>query len=300
LIGVLGSGFGLYGHIPALVELGYPVKTLARYQTVLDSRSELAALRSKLKFVETEAEVLAQTVAIVLARRPQDNVQQAISLRTTSASLPTLVMEKPLASTPQGAASLLQEFAGAQVRTPFLLRWCNWTPALQRVLGSGGKRLAIEWGYSPSGPPSRWKANHMAGGGMLGFYFIHVIAFITFLFPQFTISRFFVEADDAGTRLELEVVAGNQAARVSFEAGGARNFFRTVVDDQVIESADTPFGPTPRAGVRDPRIDVLKRFYAQEVFGLAPPSEQARIVALWTELRRRADSFPAPASNFTI
>lgn len=301
MIGVLGSGFGLYGHIPALVELGHPIKTLARYRAKLASRPELAALRSKLNFVETEADVLADADAVVLARRPEDNLRQALSIKDFSPR-PILVMEKPLASTPHEARLFLQEFAGTRLLTPFLLRWCSWAPALQAAVGSGARQTTIKWGYSPAGTSSHWKTDVMAGGGPLGFYFIHLIAFVTYLFSRFTVERFTVEACDLRTTLKLEVKSGGQIASFSFEAGGARTFFLASADDQIVSSAQTPFGPTPQAGMRDPRIDALKRFYAEEVFGPATPSEQDRIVGLWAELRRRADSFPAleSASNVVI
>lgn len=299
MIGVLGSGFGLYGHIPALVELGFPVKTLSRYRAKLESRHELAELRSKLDFVETDAEVLADADAVVLARRPEDNIRQAIALLDRS-SLPILVMEKPLAPNPQEAKIFLRKFAGARISAPFLLRWCSWAPALQGALGAGAKRLTIEWSYSPMGATSYWKTNHTAGGGLLGFYFIHLIAFVTYLFPHFAIRRFAVEPCDLGTRLELEILCEEQVASVSFEAGSARTFFRASADDQIVSLDETPFGAAPKAGKRDPRIDVLKRFYAEEVFGSAASSEQGRIVELWNELRNRVDLLPAPGNALNV
>jgi predicted dehydrogenase len=294
LIGVLGSGFGLYGHIPALLELGFPVKTLSRYQARLDSRPELAMLRSSVEFVETETDVLADSETVVLARRPVDNFRAAYWFRHCS-SLPKLVIEKPLGPTPQEAMQFLLDFSNAQLFTPFLFRWCSWTQSLRAALGSGAECITIEWGFAPSAAGSRWKADVAAGGGPLAYYFVHLIAVLTYLFSRFVVDRFTAEHRGSAARLTLAVRSEGRGATVSFEAGNERSFFRVLADNRLIYDDETSFGPVPKFGVRDPRIDVLKEFYRGEVFGRSAPSEQDRIVAIWSELEARTSSSSAAA-----
>jgi len=288
LIAVLGSGFGLYGHIPALVELGFPVATLARYRTVLEGRPELAALQSKLELVATEDELLSEAQVVVLARRPQDNIRHALSLKG-KVSINAIVLEKPPAPSPEGALNILRDLENRRVFTPYLLRWCEWFPLLQLA---DAQQIAIEWSYVPRVATSHWKSESAAGGGILAFYFIHLVALVSHILPQFSIERF--EVVDRKRAVELKLDAkSTKAVAVSFTAGARDNYFRIIVDGRVAVCAETPFGPTPRAGERDPRIDALKRFYAQEVFGTAAPSELTRIVALWGELKSRIGSRPA-------
>ena len=44
---ILGSGFGLYGYLPALLDLGHMVTLPTRYQAVVAGRPELSRFMSR-------------------------------------------------------------------------------------------------------------------------------------------------------------------------------------------------------------------------------------------------------------
>ena len=48
--GVLGSGFGSYGYLPAIVKAGYPVSVPERYLGKFKTRTDIFPLINKIRF----------------------------------------------------------------------------------------------------------------------------------------------------------------------------------------------------------------------------------------------------------
>src|SRR5580704_17552067 len=107
MIAIYGSGFGLYGHLPALAELGHDVVVPARYRPAFDGRTELQPYRSAVHFADNESGMLPMAELAVLARRPEDND----ALARQAALIPNLprlklAIEKPPGATPKAALAL--------------------------------------------------------------------------------------------------------------------------------------------------------------------------------------------------
>ena len=73
-IGILGSGFGLYGYLPAINNLGVGVNLLSRTQDVLESRAELRHLKANIEFCHSEQDLIQRSDKIVLARTPSSQL----------------------------------------------------------------------------------------------------------------------------------------------------------------------------------------------------------------------------------
>ena len=92
-IGILGSGFGLYGYLPALMNLGYEVWVPIRYKEKISRRIELQKIVSDI-FLKSEEQILSDCGILVIARRPED---QFALLNQLSYSKQKYFLEKPLA-----------------------------------------------------------------------------------------------------------------------------------------------------------------------------------------------------------
>ena len=183
--GILGSGFGLYGYLPALLAAGEPVVCLPeRYRPTLDGRAELAVLRARVAFARDDDRLLAGIGALVVAQRPQD-----LPLRLAAAlkypALRLLVLEKPLGSTPACALELLKriEDAGKTCRAGFTFRWAPWAATWRGAIMSGGpgQPWAVHWRFRAHHHQQslhNWKRIPAQGGGALRFYGIHLIALL--------------------------------------------------------------------------------------------------------------------------
>ena len=70
-IGIIGAGFGLYGYLPALIEVGEKNIILpARYKDKFSARSELQIYAGYVQWVSDERVMLEMVDTIVLALPP--------------------------------------------------------------------------------------------------------------------------------------------------------------------------------------------------------------------------------------
>jgi predicted dehydrogenase len=294
LIAVFGSGFGLYGHVPALVELGRDVCVSVRYRSAFDERAELTAYRSAVHFVDDDASLLSKADLAVLVRRPADNdalARQAMLIRCP----PQLVIEKPPAPTPQAALLLDSALRAAGVRrsTPYLLAHCEWARDCQRRVTSGRVgEITLDWHFNSQYTSGSWKAAPEEGGGPLSYYFIHVIALAEFFLGDHHVVECW--ATEEGSDRKIGMVAVNRSIRFTATfCASTDSVFSIALNGVVAMTAATPFGAIPRRGDRDPRIDTLKRFYTTEVFISSKAAHQRaedrgrRVLEVWAELAER-------------
>ena len=178
---IVGSGFGLYGYLPALVETFQDAVVLpVRYQAKLESRPELHPYRSCIKWVSRDDEALASASGVVIATTPGEQ-PLVVGRCLEYGRIATLFLEKPLARTPNEASDLLSRLlaSGRRFRIGYTLPHSRWAAAMDRLAGLGpGGAMTITWHFMAhhfkTGLES-WKRNHSAGGGVIRFFGIHLL-----------------------------------------------------------------------------------------------------------------------------
>src|ERR1700736_694984 len=104
-VAILGSGFGLYGYLPALQEQQCRVLLPERYRAIIESREELSGFATGIAWVADERAAIYLADALVVARRPADQ-SDLIAEILHKPRLKRLLLEKPLAQNPMLAAQL--------------------------------------------------------------------------------------------------------------------------------------------------------------------------------------------------
>ena len=220
------------------------------------------------EFVADEAVLLRESKTLVLARRPADNVADARTfLRTGARAGQVLVLEKPMAPTPQEALALAGELDDQSVfyAIPYLLNHCSWAQeAKQAVADCAATTINLDWSYhSPTVTSASWKSYPHAGGGAISYYFIHVLALASMIIgTQCQIVSIEERSTSTSTHLLLVAEGSDRRFTAQFATGAVSSHCSVQCDDQTIFSDATPFGSMPTLGSRDPRVDPLKRFYA--------------------------------------
>ena len=185
-IGILGSGFGLYGYLPALAAgLSARVLLPELYRERLAARADIGHLAAGVLWEPDLAGMLDAADAVVVAHRPaeQPHWVEACLERT---SIRRLLLEKPLAPTPAEASDILDRVAsrGVLLRNGCTFRYTGWAQALRRALsesGSAGPPVEIDWRFRAHHYAfglANWKRSVSAGGGVLRFYGIHLLALL--------------------------------------------------------------------------------------------------------------------------
>lgn len=182
---ILGSGFGLYGYLPALVDAcSQRILLPERYRPRFDARPELGRFAESVSWETCQAAALNRVQGAVLALRPADQrdwVPQCF-LRD---NIERLLLEKPLAESPAAAARLLDALIASEkdFRIGYLFPYTTWADDLARALPAVDRsgKLSIEWTFLAHHfvhDVQSWKRRTAAGGGPIRFYGIQVIALL--------------------------------------------------------------------------------------------------------------------------
>lgn len=188
VVAILGSGFGLYGYLPAMVEAGASKIALpVRYQAKLSLRPELKIFSSAVQWVTDENAALEIADSVVLALRP-DLQAQWVSRCMQLSNIKHLLLEKPLAPSPDDAVSLFEELVMSKkaFRIGYIFRFTSWGARLLRSMrgkkgGDSFDRLNINWNFLAhhfQHESTAWKKYRTSGGGAIRFYGVHLIALL--------------------------------------------------------------------------------------------------------------------------
>lgn len=299
-VGILGSGFGLYGYLPAFVAgLGQPRVTMpARYRTKLLERPVERQFDDHVDWVERDEQVLAAATTLVLALRPADQVdwvRQALGF----AHISRFVLEKPVAPVPTAANEVLASLAqaGRGLRIGFTLAHTVWAGNFATWLraSSAAGRVRFDWRFQAhhyATSLETWKRRPTQGGGALNFYGIHLIALLAELgYSAVGYSRVTGdEADDARRWEALFAGPGLPDCALLVDIDSADTVFSVTADGFEVVLRE-PFELETALGSLDRRVGLLVevcRPCLADVPLVTPPWYQASI-ALWDAALRDAD-----------
>ena len=109
--GILGGGFGLYGYLPAVAErTGGQIHTLEHYRETIRKRQDIKDYENRVVFEKDAKAVFACCNAVIIALRPADQellLAEILDQKWTG----KIILEKPLARTPELALALLERLA---------------------------------------------------------------------------------------------------------------------------------------------------------------------------------------------
>jgi predicted dehydrogenase len=186
-IAIFGSGFGLYGYLPAILHFpGTEVMLPECYRARLCDRADIAPLATRILWKPDQAAVLDRADAVIVAQRPEDQPDR-VSACLKHANVKRLLLEKPLAPTPKDAMKLLDRVSETcrVLRTGCTFRYTRWGRTLLARARHAGARTAplhIVWNFRANHYAQNlqtWKRTVSTGGGVLRFYGIHLIALLS-------------------------------------------------------------------------------------------------------------------------
>lgn len=255
--GVLGGGFGLYGYVPAGLESGLEVHTLARYREAMLLRPELRGYSANIKWHESEKSLIANVLYLAYVRTPKRQYSFLISQELSQLNL---LLEKPLAPQIEEHESVIKLLKESHVRfsVNYLFLYTDWCREIFASLQSASPScVSINWVLES--PKAEWKSTVQEGGGLVDYYGIHFapifealgIAPSAIIFKKLESLLFMEGVTDAGSHIEVTISHGKPSI---FQVDVGR------LTPVSIFYGESPFGPIPRFGFADPRIDPLKNY----------------------------------------
>jgi hypothetical protein len=180
---IIGSGFGLYGYLPALIECcAEDIVLPTRYRPAFHARPELQRFSGRVAFECDEAAALDHAGGAVIAQRPVDQPAW-VSQCLRRPNIQQLILEKPLAPSPTASANVLDVLLRSKraFRIGYVFRHTPWGKCfLRAVSATGGRgRISIRWTFMAHHfrhGLQNWKRFNSSGGGAIRFYGIQMIA----------------------------------------------------------------------------------------------------------------------------
>lgn len=199
-ITIFGSGFGLYGYLPAILSFNeYHVLLQSRYREKLLKRDELANLSHKIEWCDDAYHIINKVDTCVIALPPifQKSLLRSLLPKT---SISRILIEKPMAESPDKAFEILNVLKSHEktVSVGYVFLYTNWYKELTKaIIKNKYKRIEITWhhlAHHYGHNLSIWKRFNSMGGGAIRFYGIHLIAVIASLRYK-SVSKSYIKVD---------------------------------------------------------------------------------------------------------
>ena len=298
---ILGSGFGLYGYLPALISgCNQQVYLPERYRAKLRERTDVRHFEDIVRWSSDDSAILEEVDAVVISRRPRDQ-EQLIRCCVEIPHIQALIMEKPLGMTPGSALAALEalEASKKSYRIAYIFRYMPWATQLRQALQSpdASGPVRIVWRFRAhhyAHGLMNWKRHVSEGGGALRFFGIQLIGLLAEIGyrdvanAQFTSSRQNEceawSAEFSGERLprcQVDVETNSAEERFSIEVPESQSSSGRMVD------LDDPFQQCAQIGGLDRRVAVLTELCRELIDGRdTGPAWYRRSLTLWSECER--------------
>jgi len=266
---ILGSGFGMYGYLPALILYAKQNVILPeKYLAILQSRADISDFVDDIIWVKTSKEALSRCNSLVLALPPKIQ-QQFFFNQPQISNIKKIILEKPLACDPVAATQLLEKLIGddKRIRIGFSLMHTFWYRDLANFLvGKNKYKLKIDWQFQANHFVKNietWKRYHSQGGGAMRFYGIHLIAIFAALnFDEVELSELLFKNEDQAYCWK-GIVKNNNICEFVVDSKSYKNQFTISVildgETKVIVDMADPFDSVEPFEIIDRRVSILAK-----------------------------------------
>lgn len=302
--GILGSGFGLYGYLPALIKSGSQRIFLPlRYKEKFSERHELKNFSLFLEWVKDDREVLDKASSLIVALNPEMQ-EFLVPIALGKKNICRLVLEKPLAACPQKSIAMLVLLikSGKEFRINYIFRYLPWAKKLKLFIEMPNFQLQIKWLFNAhhfKNSEKTWKRMHHLGGGVLRFYGIHLVALMAeFGYTDILFSETYGENFEESWKWKASF-SGNCHSVCNIEINSKCNRSIFSIDKtnsnfitENIVRGEGPFSNQMRASteLEDPRINFLSSGVFESFVSQNQKKENAfytSVLLLWEKIERK-------------
>lgn len=248
MIGILGSGFGLYGYLPAICQY-YPDKSIFlinKAKLILNSRSEIHNYQKNIIWKEDYEDIIKSSEFLIISYPPFET-KKLIKLILSSSKIKKIIIEKPICETPENALFFLNQMKKANIKiaSSFIFIYTEWFNFFE----SSDIDIKIHWQIVNKNHKNSWKWNPQLGGGLLSFYGIHLLSICAYL--NFKIKK--IIKNDLN-RFEAIFQRNTREILIKINYSSSKTFFK--INNSFSE--ETPFGKLKSLKIEDFRVSFIK------------------------------------------
>ena len=131
---IYGSGFGLYGYLPAIYKFSSTIFLNKKYKIFFKSRNELAKFESKIVWYVNFNKIKHKIDYLVIAKRPSDQSKIIKSLIKKKKKIKHLFLEKPISITPKKSSKLIDILDKKKINYSFgfLFKYTKWYKLIKK------------------------------------------------------------------------------------------------------------------------------------------------------------------------
>ena len=242
--------------------------------------------KAKIVACKSQDELITNGDVIVIARRPIDQmniIQNNIQLLKTK----ILLLEKPLAPSPNEAAKLLNILESEKIKfsVGFLFQYLHWPDLIFQQDGQR-KEIEISWNLVDHGKLGWKKDQH--GGGAVDLLGIHILAIMPLHNFSVTDSKVYLNKSGREDRWHARFKKKSLLVNLELNSDCEKNFFKISVGDVVIYQDQTPYGKEFSPGALDNRLGPLKTYIDSAISNQNSYKElelNRKIICLWEQVR---------------
>lgn len=261
-VGILGSGFGLYGYLPCFLNNKHKVYTLLRYKKKILYRKDLRKYEKKINFVSNTNELLNISDIIIIAKRPSDQEYLVKKIIKKKLFLKEYIFEKPFCSSPLKSIRYFNLLIKRKVmfRIGYLFFY---TEFFKKFLKNKNKNIKLIWKFKSFDLNKKkltWKLNHRNGGGIIRFYAIHFFPLLSMIGKNWKITKSeILIKKNFPISWEFECFFKLKRLSIYIDINSTNNNFKFETTKKYIYEAHSPFGDTATIRNQDYRIKFIKK-----------------------------------------
>jgi len=250
---IIGSGFGLYGYLPALISNGFKnIYLQERYRENFLRRTELSIFEKYIEWSLNEELAASSAELIIFAINPESQAKKIFNFLNYE-NIKCYVLEKPIGITPSISSHIMNEMWRLKKYfiVGYLFLYTEWAKKLIKELNETQySKIIIEWSFFANHYKfnlSNWKKYNSQGGSAIRFYGIQIIALLAKIgYIDIVSSKASIVSDDEFENWDLTIKGINlPICEVRLKTKSLKEFFLIELkgDDrsQIIVNQRQPF-----------------------------------------------------------
>ena len=232
MVGILGSGFGLYGYLPAVcLSSDESVMVELKNYNKINNRKDLKKHIDRIKWAVNDKDIINNSNLLIIAYPPSEVNSHLLSKILESSVVSKLIVEKPICSTPKKSKYFIDtiEENGIEVVSGYLFIYTDWFKKISET----EKDIEIIWDHVKKFEDNSWKNKVKSGGGALRFYGIHLVSILAYY--NFSVED--IVLNDTDNFEAFFINKKGRKIRIKIFIGGLKYKFKV----SLIENSSSPF-----------------------------------------------------------
>ena len=258
---IIGSGFGLYGYLPAISIFSKNVYLNKNYKNKFIKRKNLKNYLKKIKWYSDQSKIIDLIDYIVVAKRPQDQFKIIKDLLNKKNNFKHLFLEKPMDINPNSSLNLINYLYKKKIKHSFgfIFQYLKWYKFIKSKIKKN-QSFNITWHIKINKKNNKWKYDHTKGGGLIRFYGIHLIKLI------FDLGFINIEKNTTSSNYWLSTLYDKDNNSINLELRFAKkdNFIFKFNKKKIFQSAN-PFLKVITKKKNDPRCIILRKYISSNI-----------------------------------